>query len=459
MTAAEVLDEVRRRGLEMVRLAFVDQHGVLRGKALTPDALPGAMRDGIAMTSTLLLKDTSHRTVFPVWQGGPGIGGGKLDGAGDVTIRPDPDTFRVLPWSPHSGHLLCDVTFKDGSDCPFCVRSGLRRAVDALAAEGAAMTCGLEVEFHVHRVTDPRLGHDDAGMPGTPPDTALLAQGYRYLTEGTYDALEPAMDAVRRAAQGLGLPVRSCEVEFGPSQLEFTFAPADPLATADAMVLFRAAAREAVRPLGLHASFMSRPNLPAAVPSGWHLHQSVARDGRNIFLPADGAPGADASAWIAGLLEHAAASCLISTPTVNGYKRFQPGMLAPDRIQWARDNKGAMIRALWRDGDPASRIENRVAEPAANPYLLLAAQIHAGRDGIARGLAAPPAAEDPYRSDAARLPTDLGAAIDAFEASPLWPETFGADVVRWLATIKRAEWRRYLGTVSEWEQREYYALF
>jgi glutamine synthetase len=100
-----------------------------------------------------------------------------------------------------------------------------------------------------------------------------------------------------------------------------------------------------------------------------------------------------------------------------------------------------------------------VAEPAACPHLVFAAQIAAGRDGVARDLAAPAPVEDPYRSEAARLPADLGAAIDAFEASELWPGVWGADTVRWLATIKRAEWRRYLAAVSEWEQREYYGLF
>jgi glutamine synthetase len=144
---------------------------------------------------------------------------------------------------------------------------------------------------------------------------------------------------------------------------------------------------------------------------------------------------------------------------VNGYKRYQPFQLAPDRIQWGRDNKGAMIRGLMSPGDGASRIENRVAEPAANPFLYFAAQIAAGRDGVARGLAAPAPVEDPYRSDAVLLPRSLGAALEAFEASDFWPQAWGPEVPRWLATLKRAEWTRYLDTVSEWEQREYYGLY
>jgi len=460
--AGRVLNEVARRGLETVRLAFVDQHGIPRGKAVVASALASAFRSGVAMTSTLLLKDTSHRTVFPVWGDDIGFGDGVLTGAGDVVMVPDPSTFRILPWAEHSATMLCDVHFKDGRPMPFCSRSILRRAVDRLAGAGMALVCGLEVEFYVFRVDDARLGHGDGGMPAAPPATSLLAHGYQYLTEARYDALEDVMDAIRRAAQALGLPVRSMEAEFGPSQFEFTFEPAAPLAHADAMIRFRSLVHEVCRRRGLHATFMCRPKLENAVPSGWHLHQSLvdAATGRNLFVPGDdGALSPAASGWIAGLLEHAAESCLLTTPTVNGYKRYQPNQLAPDRIQWGRDNKGAMIRGLMAPGDPASRIENRVAEPTANPYLFFASQILGGLDGVTRGLAAPPPVENPYSSDAAALPKSLVAAIERFEASGFYKDALGADFVRYLAHIKRAEWERYLMTVSEWEQREYFALY
>ena len=459
--AQAVLKEIEARGLEMVRFAFADQHGLFRGKALAARATAGALRDGVPITSTLILKDTSHRTVFPIWQGGPGVGEGRLDGAGDMLMVPDPETFRVLPWSPRSGWVLCDLAYKDGTPMPFCPRGLLKRAVARLEEAGMRMTAGMEVEFHIHRVTDPRLDHSDAGMPGQPPETALATHGYQYLTEARYDQLEEALDAIRHAAEALGLPVRSVEVEFGPSQAEMVFDPADPVTIADRMVLFRHAAKEVARRMGLHVTFMCRPRLQAVVPSGWHLHQSVSDlQGRNLFTPEGEGLTPTASGWIAGLLERAAESCLITTPTVNGYKRYQPFMLAPDRIQWGHDTKGAMLRALIRPGDPASRVENRVAEPAANPYLVLAAQIEAGRDGVARGLTAPPpAADSPYAGAAPRLPSDLGAALDAFERSDFWPGVWGADVPKWFATIKQAEWQRYLAEVSEWETREYYGLF
>lgn len=460
--ARAVVDEAKRLGLETIRLSFADQHGVLRGKTIVADGLEGAFKNGMAMVSTLLLKDTAHRTVFPVWSADIGFGAGKLTGAGDILIVPDPATFRVLPWSPHSGWLLCDVYYKDGEAMPFCSRSILQRAVSSLAATNKAMVCGLEVEFYVFRIENERLAHSDGTWPATPPETSLLAHGFQYVTESRYDALEDVMDDLRRAAQALHLPVRTLEAELGGSQFEMTFEPAGPLAHADNMMIFRSMTKQVARRKGLHATFMCRPRVDNGIASGWHLHQSLvdAKSGENRFMPNDdGELTPDADGWIAGLLAHAEASCVLTTPTINGYKRYQPFQLAPDRIQWGRDNKGAMIRGLMNPGDRASRVENRVAEPTANPYLFFTSQILSGLDGIERGLKAPAPVEDPYSSGAKALPKNLAAAVEHFAASDFYRQKLGADFVQYLTHIKRAEWERYLSTVSEWEQREYFSLY
>lgn len=461
--AQAVLSDALAAGVETVRISFVDQHGILRGKALPLSALEAAFRNGVTMTSTLLLKDTSHRTVFPVWDGDAGFGDGVLTGAGDVIMRPDPSTFRVLPWSAHSAWMLADIEMADGAPFPFSSRHLLRQAVDRLAARNMSLMTGLELEFHVFRIMEPRLTHTDTGMPPAAPETALLAHGYQYLTEDRYDQLEPVMDALRRAAEGLGLPVRSMEVEFGPGQFEFTFDPADAMTHADNMILFRAMAKQVCRRQGLHATFMTRPQVQSGMASGWHLHQSLVdrTRGQNLFMPRpDGGLSAIASAWIAGLLDHAHATCLLSTPTINGYKRYQNAFqLAPDRVAWGRDNKGVMLRALMAPDDPASRIENRVAEAAANPYLHMASQISAGLDGIVRELAAPDPVVTPYDSSAPPLPRSLGEALTAFEDDAFIDTAFGQGFRQYLATIKRAEWDRFLATVTDWEQREYFSIF
>ena len=459
--AAALIERVQREGLETIRLGFVDQHGIIRGKTLVADALISAFRSGVSMTSTLLFKDTSHRTVFPVWAEDIGFGKGVFTGAGDALMVPDPGTFRVLPWAPHSGWILCTIQGPEGAALPFCGRSQLARAQARLADAGFSALFGLEQEFHIFRVTDPNLRHSDGGFDERPPETALLNHGYQYLTEARYDAAEPVLDDLRRHAQALDLPIRSMEIEFGPSQFEFTFEPGAPLAQADVTALFRAMVRQTCARAGLHATFMCLPQQRDIVPSGWHLHQSLADGaGANLFTPdsPDSLPPI-AAGWIAGLLDRAAETALLLVPTVNGYKRFKPGMMAPDRIQWARDNKGAMIRALFSPGDPASRIENRLPEPAANPYLAFAAQIHAGLDGIEAGSELPAPVESPYAGVAPRLPANLGDAIALFERSDFIARHFGQDFRHWLTTLKRAEWDRYRMTVSEWEQREYFTLF
>lgn len=459
--AVDVLHRVETEGLETVRLVFPDPHGVLRGKTVLPHALASALRDGITAPSTVMLKDTSQRTAFSVWQADAGFGEGDLTGSGDILLAPDPTTFKVLPWSPGTGWILCDVARRDGSPLSFAPRTVLRTAIDLLAAQGLDMVVGLEVEFHVFRVTDQRLAPADSGMPAAPPDVAYLTRGYGLLGEDRADALEPVMDLLRTQCADLDLPLRAIEAEFGPSQLEFVFEPGAPMAQADAMVLFRSMVKQVCARNGLHATFMSRPRLENCAASGWHLHQSVLKrsTGANVFLPgADGALTGTASAWIAGLLRHAAESCLITTPTVNGYKRYQPFQLAPNRIQWANDNRGAMIRALMRTGDTASRIENRVAEPAANPYLALASQIAGGLSGIQQGLTAPPPVETPYDETAPTLPASLGEALTAFEQGTLFRDAFGDTFANHHAQLKRAEWNRYLAEISEWEQREYFSL-
>ncbi|MBB95169.1 MAG: glutamine synthetase [Rhodobacteraceae bacterium] len=456
--AEEVLATVAEQGLETVRVLFADPHGVLRGKTVMVGALPSVFRSGLGAPSTLLLKDTSGRTAFPVWSGDQGDSA--MQGAGDMLMVPDPATFRVLPWSGHSAWIFCDLVFTDGRPVPFAPRNVLRWALDQLGTKGWQATFGLEVEFHLFRMTDPHLAHTDSGMPHAAPDTDLLAPGYNFLSETSYDRMEPALDALRRAAQGLGLPVRSVEIEMGPGQVEFVFDPAGAMAQADAMIMLRAMAKEVATRQGLHASFMCRPAIAGGASVGWHLHQSLvdATTGRNLFMPEGADLTDEASAWIAGLLDHAAESCLLTTPTVNGYKRYQPYQLAPDRIQWGRDNRGAMIRALMGPGDPASRIENRVAEPAANPYFVFAAQILGGLSGIDRGLTAPAPVATPYDSDAPALPRNMGDALAAFEGGSLFARALGADFTRYVSTLKRAEWARYLGTVSDWEQHEYFGL-
>ena len=451
------------QGLDTIRFSFPDQHGILRGKTLVADEALRILENGCTITTTMLAKDTSHRTVFPVFTAGGGFGMAEMQGAADVLMIPDPTTFRVLPWAPTTGWVLCDVHFADGRPVPFATRGLYKSVLSKLSARGYDFKAGLEVEFHVFKVNDPKMQPAHAGQPGEPPDVSLLSHGYQYLTEQRYDQMEPVLELIRRDVVALGLPLRSIEVEFGPSQCEFTFAPAIGLDPADTMVLFRSAVKQICHRHGYHATFMCRPRIPNVVSSGWHLHQSLVSkaDGRNAFMSdSDGEFLSDfGKGYLGGLLDHARAATVFTTPTINGYKRYRSYSLAPDRAIWGRDNRGVMIRVLGGPKDPATRFENRVGEPAANPYLYMSSQILSGLDGVDRAIDPGPSADTPYETKASLLPKSLREAVFALHDDPFFRNAMGAELVDYYVHIKNAEIERFQAEVTEWEQREYFEMF
>ncbi len=222
--AAEKL--IEERGLEVVRFSFADQHGILRGKSVMAGEAAAMMRNGCSITTTLLAKDTAHKTVFPVFTPGGGFGMPEMEGAGDFLMLADPTTFRVLPWAPHTGWVLCDLYFSNGKPVPFSTRELYRRALGRLADAGFDYLAGLEIEFHIFRLDDARLQASDATWPGEAPLVSLISQGYQYLTETRFDQIEPIVESVRRDLSALGLPLRSVELELGPSSMRVHAEPA-----------------------------------------------------------------------------------------------------------------------------------------------------------------------------------------------------------------------------------------
>lgn len=460
--AAKVLARAEEEGLEAVRLVFADLHGLTRGKTVMVAELPQVFADGAGIASSLLAKDTAGGTVVPMFGAESPLGLAAMRGAADMVMVPDPSTFRVLPWAPDTGWLLCDLHFDGYGPVPLCGRSLLRTVLGRAAARGFSLLAGIEVEFHLYRLEDPALGHDDVGMPGTPPRVTPLNHGFQYHSELRLDELDPILAVLRRNLLRLGLPLRSLEVEFGPSQLEVTLRAASGLAAADAMLLLRSAIKQVAAREGYHATFMCRPQLPGAFSSGWHLHQSLWRDDANAFAPEP--PDTDLSAagraYLGGLLAHARGATAFSTPTINGYKRFRPNSLAPDRAVWGRDNRGAMVRLAGPSGSPGqARLENRVGEPAANPYLYLASQLAAGLDGIDRNLDPGPPSGEPYAAHADPLPHSLAEALDALETDDGLRAGLGTDFVDYYLAVKRAEVARFEREVTDWEHREYFRLY
>ena len=363
----------------------------------------------------------------------------EMTGGGDFVMVADPTTFRILPWAQGTGWMLCDIYFPDGTPVPFSTRRILQGQIARLADKGYDFLAGLEVEFHVFSLDDPKLAPEQAGQPALPPDVSLLAHGFQYLTEIRTDEHEVINEILRRDLVAIGLPLRTTEVEFGPSQFEYTFHPGIGIDPADNMILFRNAVKQICRRQGYHATFMCRPGLANIFSSGWHLHQSLRdnKTGENVFMPDDDKVllSPIGRHYVAGLLAHASGASVFTIPTVNGYKRLRPYTLAPDRAVWSRDNRGAMIRALGRPDDPASRVENRIGEPAANPYLYMASQIIAGLDGIERGEEPADPAETPYDVEAAALPRSLMEAVAALRDDTLFRDILGDQFIDYILAI------------------------
>ncbi len=499
---------IEASGVELVRFAWCDLHGTLRGKTLVASAAAKAMQAGVGMVSTLMLKDTSDRTAYKVFEAGGVADLPGFECASNLLLLADPASYKQLPWVPKTGWVQCQPWFQDGTPVALDTRRILQAALARLAAKGLGMQCGLEVEFHIYRIHNdsglrsmdrgyspmiiPQLDPDQAAWPGQPPQVSMIHPGYNLLSEAWADMSDEPQRIVQHTAQALGLPLLSLEIELGPSQVEAVFEATDALTAADNMVLFRSAVTQALRRAGYHATFMCRPPFPNIMSSGWHLHQSlvqladshqslvqldgshqslVAKAGdRNAFMcdaPAANTTPLDAQHtlstlgehYLAGLLAHARGMAALATPTINGFERYTPNALAPQSILWGRDNRGAMLRVVGQAGDPATRIENRIGEPAANPYLYIASQIHAGLDGIARQLKAPPGSTAPYAAGNDKLPTSLGEALDALQADDALAQGLGRDFVGYFSRIKRQELRRFDEAEDklDWQRREYFS--
>ena len=458
---------VEQHGLRTVRMVWVDQHGAPRCKFMSAADYAASLRSGIDFSGAVLNLDTTNHVFALAFAEGGGLGIPELTGFPDMMLVPDPTTFRVLPWADRTGWVLTDAYFDNGKPVPLDTRHLLRRQVQQAKDAGFDYLSGLEVEFYVLRREAPgRIELDQTGWPPPVPAVSAFQQGYQYLSEVRLAGVNDLVERLRDAMLEVGLPLRSIEDEWGPGQLEVTFDPLGGLGSADAMVLFRGAVKQICEQQGLHATFMCRPGLPNFFSSGWHLHESLVEraSGANCFVSDDGAQALSPTGrrFVAGLLEHARGMTVFTTPTINGYKRFKPYSFAPDRVTWGAENRGTMVRVQGGPGDKGTHVENRLGEPAANPYLYLAANIAAGLDGIRRELDPPPAAgADPYSTEAPMLPTSLWEAVDALEADPFFasPEVFGEGFVRYLALMKRSEIGRFLSEVTDWEMREYFEFY
>jgi glutamine synthetase len=464
MNAEQILRFVSEAGIEQVRIAWCDLHGEMRAKSILPRALETALRDGIGMVGTQALKDTSDRTAFKVFEPGALESLPMLKDfaqASNFVLKANLESFQQLPWAANTAWLQGQLVGSNGLPIAVDARALLQSALAKLAAQGYGLRCGIEIEFHIYKIenTRPQLDPELAAWPGMPPAVSMIHPGYRLLSERWLDLADDPLQIVRQTCAALGLPLTSLEAEFGPSQVETVFQVQDALAAADAMALFRSAATQALHRAGYHATFMCRPPFPNIMSSGWHLHQSLVdlETGGNAFASSNSAQALSTTGqqWLAGLLAHAQGICALANPTIDAYERFRPYALAPTRANWGIDSRSSMLRVV--SSGNATRIENRIGSPLANPYLYIASQIHAGLDGITSRLKPPPSGD----SKAAALPSSLSQALKDLQDNAALSAGFGDQVLAWFAHIKRQEIARHDAAENklDWMRREYFSRF
>ena len=377
----------------------------------------------------------------------------------DMLLKPDLQTFRVFPWgNPEArvARLICDVHKPDGTPFAGDPRLCLKRVAARAADMGYVMNAGVEAEFFLFQ-TD-----ENGGATTITHDAA----GYFDLTP--VDLGEKARRMIVNDLEAMGFEVEAAHHEVAPGQHEIDFKYEEVIRTADDLTTFRFIVRNAALAHNLHATFMPKP-IFGQNGSGMHTHQSLFKDGENIFFDPDAEYQiSDAMRYyIGGLKEHAKAVAAITNPLVNSYKRLVPGYEAPVDIAWSQRNRSPMIRVPDRRG-VGTRVEFRMPDPACNPYLALAVQLAAGLDGMERQVdPGPPidtnvwelSAEERARYQMESLPANLGEAIVEMEKDDLIRETLGEHLFDNYVHAKKQEWAENIAQVTRWELERYLTTY
>jgi glutamine synthetase len=423
---------------------FVDIHGAAKAKAVPIEHLDMVLTDGAGFAG------------FALWGFGMGPEGPDYMAVGDLA------TLQDIPWMPGYARLICNGVV-NGKSYPYCSRVALQAQIARLTERGLTLFTGIEPEFMLlTRRADGSLG------PADPTDD-LDKPCYDY--KGLYRTRE-VLDEIVAALRAVGIDVYQIDHEDGNGQFEVNFTYADALKSADNFTFVKMAASEIAHKHGMIATFMPKPFANRA-GSGAHFHVSVgSATEKNAFYDKRDKSGMGLSTmayhFLGGVLQHARALCAVAAPTVNSYKRLVVGRAlsgatwAPAYIAYGDNNRTACVRI------PHGRLEIRLPDAACNPYLVSAALIAAGLDGIDRKLDPGPAhninlyqlsAQELTAKDIKLLPQSLTEALDALEADTVICSGLGGDLAQEFIRLKRMEWIEYSRHVSDWESRRYLEFF
>jgi len=434
-----VLAALAERGVDVIRVLWSDLHGVARGKDVLIDSFAGLLDGGLGFCQTLMITDLGANPLTGSELADPNYP--------DAKLRPELAGFRIVPWEPNVAVVLASVLDTDGSPLPISPRDALVNVTRGMSQSGRTALIGPELEFYLfHRETD--------AFGSLVPYLARATAGY---IVGVEHDEQRILGRILRQCHQFGLDVFAGNHEFSGGQFEVNQMHSEAVSAADRAFLLRHAVKEIASTADLRATFMGKP-MDDRAGSGFHIHLSLVDEaGRNVFADEADSDGLSSMArsFLAGVLECAPALTGILNPTVNAFKRLAPGSLAPSSASWGLDDRTAAVRIPPERGG-GTRLEVRVGDATANPYLAFAALLAAGMDGVERA-AVPPSAEMSAHGGAA-LPTNLAAALDELEKSTVLRDALGASLIDTFCALKRQEIARFEQAVTDWEIREYARL-
>ncbi|MCM1106478.1 MAG: type I glutamate--ammonia ligase [Blautia sp.] len=435
-TGQEIMRIVEEEDVEFIRLQFTDIFGALKN---------------VAITSSQLEKALNNQCMFD----GSSIEGFVRIEESDMYLYPDLDTFTIFPWRPQQGkvaRIICDVYNADGTPFAGDARYVLKRQLAEAEKMGYRFYVGPECEFFLFH-------QDENGQP-----TTISHEKAGYFDLGPVDLGENARRDMVLMLERMGFEIETSHHEVAPAQHEIDFKYDEAMITADNIMTFKLAVRTIAKRHGLFASFLPKPK-QGENGSGMHINMSLFKDGRNIFDDPEGELGLSKEAYyfMGGIMSHAKGMAVITNPLVNSYKRFVPGYEAPTDIAWSVTNRSPLVRIPVTRGE-GTRVELRSPDPAANPYLALAACLASGLDGIRRHTEPPRRVqnnvfeltkEEKRRQGIDSIPEDLNEAMEEFRKDALINEVLGEHISAKYLEAKEREWMNYRAQVTPWELEEY----
>jgi glutamine synthetase len=433
MTPDMIAQQARDAGVRLVRFLYCDNGGAIRGKTTAIGRLADRIADGIGLTVAMMAMNSLDQ-LQPVEGMGP---------VGEIRLVPDPESFAVLPYAPHSAAMSCDMITRDRTPWGACTRSFLKRLRERAAERGLRMEASFEAEFSLARL-------DENGRY-TPFDRTLCFSSIAMTEAAAF------VDELVAALEMQGLAVEQYYPELGHGQHEISIRHAEALRAADNHVKLRETIRSVALEYGLYASLAPKP-FPEQAGNGAHIHFSLwDAAGRNAFYDRAAPDGLSATGrqFMAGVLEHLPALVALTCPSFNSYQRLQPQSWSSAFAIWGHDNREAAVRVaspFWSDVEGSTNLELKAADSSCNPYIALGGLLAAGLDGIERGLApGEPTELDPAGlSDAERdergirrLPASLDQALDNLAGDTVLMAALGDLLGRSYLAVRRSEARAY----------------